>query len=93
MTTLQINSILQKEEAGDVLFTVAHAQNTIKKLLQNKDDQWTPAQFAEFFRVMAAENLLNFYNTHTPKGYETALDRWKDAEKSAQKAYREEHLI
>lgn len=90
---LEISSIITKEEAKDVLSTVESHQKLIKKILREKDEGWNPAQFAEFFRIMAAETVLNYYSTHTPEGYSHALDRWKKAEEAAQKAYREENLI
>ena len=93
MTTLEISSILTKKDAHDVLQTVTLEQKLIKEILSEKDDKWNSAQFAEFFRLMAADNLLNFYMTHTHEGYEHALRRWKNAEEAAQKAYREENFI
>lgn len=93
MRKLQINTILKEEQGKDVLLKIQQAQQLIKQLLQKKDEEWHPAQFAEFFRIMAAENLLNFYSTHTPEGYELALERWKNAEEAAQKAHREENFI
>lgn len=93
MTILEISSILTKNDAQDVLQTVGVEQKLIKEILSEKDGKWNTAQFSEFFRIMAAENLLNFYSTHTQEGYEQALRRWKNAEEAAQKAYREENFI
>lgn len=93
MMILEISSIITKQEAKDVVQTIECHQKLIEKILSEKDKSWNTAQFSEFFRIMAADNLLNFYMTHTQEGYEHALRRWKKVEEAAQKAYREENFI
>jgi ERCC4-related helicase len=93
MATIEISSIITQAEAQEVMETIERHQKLIRKMLTEKDERWNMAQFAEFFRIMAAENLLNFYSTHTPDGYIHALSRWKKAEEATQKAYREENFI
>jgi len=93
MTTLEVSSIISKEEAKDVVKTLERHQKLINKILKEKDREWNTAQISEFFKLVAAENLLNFYFTHTQEGYAFGLERWKKAEEAAQKTYREENFI
>ncbi len=93
MTILKISSIVSAEEATDILTTISRLQKLTKIIISEKESQWNNGQFAEFFRLIAADNLLNYYSIHTPEGYAHALTRWKKAEEATQKAYREENFI